>query len=132
MVTKLSNILRYSLQSGRTDTVLLETETRIPPMLLQTLVENGTKHGVARLPGGGEIRVGSQVEKRAVRVNRMLENQARFIAGVQKDIAAADRGELIDHDEACDQPPVDLKYWPFPKKVTPVTHLDTRPAILQN
>jgi predicted transcriptional regulator len=32
-------------------------------------------------------------------VNRMLENQARFIAGVQKGIAAADRGELIEHDE---------------------------------
>jgi predicted transcriptional regulator len=29
----------------------------------------------------------------------MLENQARFIAGVQKGIAAADRGELIEHDE---------------------------------
>jgi len=90
MVTELSNILRYSLQSGRTETVPLETEleavtaylkleairleerlrihievdpesleTRIPPMLLQTLVENGIKHGVARLPGGGEIRVDS-------------------------------------------------------------------------
>ncbi|MGA3210462.1 MAG: hypothetical protein ABSD20_04090 [Terriglobales bacterium] len=32
-------------------------------------------------------------------VNRMLENQARFIAGVQDGIAAADRGELVDHDE---------------------------------
>jgi predicted transcriptional regulator len=32
-------------------------------------------------------------------VNRMLENQARFIAGVQKGIAAADRGEFIGHDE---------------------------------
>lgn len=32
-------------------------------------------------------------------VNRMLENQARFISGVQKGIAAADRGELIEHDE---------------------------------
>jgi len=32
-------------------------------------------------------------------VSRMLENQARFIAGVQRGIAAADRGELIEHDE---------------------------------
>ena len=32
-------------------------------------------------------------------VSRMLENQARFIAGVQKGIAAADRGEFIGHDE---------------------------------
>jgi predicted transcriptional regulator len=32
-------------------------------------------------------------------VNRMLENQARFIAGVQRGIAQADRGELVDHSE---------------------------------
>jgi len=99
MVTELSNILRYSLQSGRTETVPLEAEieavtaylklegirleerlrvlievdpesleTRIPPMLLQTLVENGVKHGVARLPRGGEIRVASRVENEAVRI----------------------------------------------------------------
>ncbi len=30
-------------------------------------------------------------------VARMLENQARFIAGVQKGIEQADRGELIEH-----------------------------------
>ena len=32
-------------------------------------------------------------------VARMLENQARFVAGVEKGIAAADRGELIDHED---------------------------------
>jgi predicted transcriptional regulator len=32
-------------------------------------------------------------------VVRMLENQARFVAGVEKGIAAADRGELIDHED---------------------------------
>jgi predicted transcriptional regulator len=32
-------------------------------------------------------------------VARMLENQARFVAGVQKGIAQADRGDLIDHDD---------------------------------
>jgi predicted transcriptional regulator len=32
-------------------------------------------------------------------VIRMLESQARFIAGVEKGIAAADRGELLDHEE---------------------------------
>jgi hypothetical protein len=112
MVTGLSNILRYSLQSGRTDTVLLETEleavtaylkleairleerlrvhiamdpesleTRIPPMLLQTLVENGIKHGVARRPGGGEIRVDSQVESRAVKIQVRNSGQLRDDAG---------------------------------------------------
>jgi hypothetical protein len=30
---------------------------RLPPMLLQTLVENGVKHGIARLPAGGELAI---------------------------------------------------------------------------
>ncbi len=112
MVTELSNMLRYSLQSGRTETVPLETEleavtaylkleairleerlrvrievdpesleTRIPPMLLQTLVENGVKHGVARLPGGGEIRVASQVANRAVKIQVQNSGQLGDGAG---------------------------------------------------
>jgi predicted transcriptional regulator len=32
-------------------------------------------------------------------VARMLERQAHFIEGVNQGIAAADRGDLIDHDE---------------------------------
>jgi predicted transcriptional regulator len=32
-------------------------------------------------------------------VDRMLENQARFVAGVEKGIAQANRGELIDHKD---------------------------------
>ena len=32
-------------------------------------------------------------------VARMLERQAQFIEGVNRGIAAADRGELVGHDE---------------------------------
>jgi predicted transcriptional regulator len=32
-------------------------------------------------------------------VSRMLESQARFVAGVQKGIEQADRGELVEHQE---------------------------------
>lgn len=32
-------------------------------------------------------------------VTRMLENQARFIAGVQRGIEQADCGELIEHED---------------------------------
>ena len=32
-------------------------------------------------------------------VARMLERQARFVAGVEKGIAAAERGELIEHED---------------------------------
>jgi predicted transcriptional regulator len=32
-------------------------------------------------------------------VVRMLERQARFVAAVEKGIAAADRGDLIEHED---------------------------------
>jgi predicted transcriptional regulator len=32
-------------------------------------------------------------------VSQMLERQARFVAGAERGIHAADRGELIEHDE---------------------------------
>src|SRR5215472_3259667 len=99
LVTELANMLRYSLQSGKTESVSLETEleavaaylkleairfeerlrvkidmdpasldTPVPPMLLQTLVENGVKHGISHLPQGGEIRVASHLEDGALKI----------------------------------------------------------------
>ena len=87
-VTQLSNLLRYSLQSGQLETVPFEDELRVvndylaleqvrheerltlrfdidpdtlalpvPPMLLQTLVENAVKYGIATRPEGGEIAI---------------------------------------------------------------------------
>jgi signal transduction histidine kinase len=86
MVTQLSGLLRYSLQSDHLEQVLLKDEVQavkdylalegirfeerlrvhwsiapnanqvpVPPMLLQTLVENALKHGISRRPQGGEI-----------------------------------------------------------------------------
>ena len=43
-------------------------EAKLPPMLLQTLAENGVKHGIARLPAGGELEVVSQVQQGSLRV----------------------------------------------------------------
>jgi two-component system LytT family sensor kinase len=34
----------------------------VPPLMLQTLVENGIKHGIATLTGGGKLDIRSQVE----------------------------------------------------------------------
>ena len=34
----------------------------VPPMLLQTLVENGLKHGIAHLPAGGDLRIRARME----------------------------------------------------------------------
>ena len=36
-------------------------------------------------------------------VARMLENQARFIAGVQRGIEHADRGEFVEHKDVLDR-----------------------------
>jgi sensor histidine kinase YesM len=91
-ITKLSNILRYSLQMERMERVPLEDEIEtvknyldlerirfedrlkykldierssekieIPPMMIQTLIENGIKHGVAKRTEGGEIQLKSKM-----------------------------------------------------------------------
>jgi two-component system, LytTR family, sensor kinase len=91
-VTKLSNILRYSLRIERIETVSLDDEmltvsdylaletirfeerlrykikldpasknVEIPPMMIQTLVENGIKHGISKRREGGEIIITSDV-----------------------------------------------------------------------
>ena len=87
-VTRLANMLRYSLQSGQLETVPFEEEVRmvhdylaleqirhenrlqvrweiargvdlgaiaVPPMLLQTLVENAVKYGIGSRRDGGEL-----------------------------------------------------------------------------
>jgi two-component sensor histidine kinase len=92
-VTRLANMLRYSLQSGQQETVPLEEEIRIvedylalelirhedrlrvqwevaddaralsvPPMLLQTLVENAVKYGISTRREGGEIKISVALE----------------------------------------------------------------------
>ena len=92
-ITKLSNILRYSLQMERMERVPLEDEIEtvknyldlerirfedrlnykldvdkasekieIPPMMIQTLVENGIKHGVSKITKGGEINLKSRIQ----------------------------------------------------------------------
>ncbi|MGB3464442.1 MAG: histidine kinase [Cyclobacteriaceae bacterium] len=43
----------------------------IPPMMIQTLVENGIKHGISKLKDGGEISVKSEV------INHSLQIQIR-------------------------------------------------------
>lgn len=37
------------------------TEIEIPPMMIQTLVENGIKHGISKIPDGGKIEISSDV-----------------------------------------------------------------------
>jgi len=100
-VTRLANMLRYSLQSGQLETVPFEDELRIvedylaleqirheqrlqvrweiaesvvngglpvPPMLLQTLVENAVKYGIGTRREGGELRITARIEGAALRI----------------------------------------------------------------
>jgi hypothetical protein len=95
-VTRLANMLRYSLQSGQLETVPFEEELRIvedylaleqvrhesrltvrwriadearplalPPMLLQTLVENAVKYGISTRREGGELTISAQYDESA-------------------------------------------------------------------
>jgi hypothetical protein len=100
-VTRLANMLRYSLQSGQLETVPFEDELRIvqdylaleqirhenrlqvrweigedvavstvsvPPMLLQTLVENAVKYGIGTRREGGELVISARFEGAALRL----------------------------------------------------------------
>jgi two-component system, LytTR family, sensor kinase len=93
-VTKLSNILRYSLKMEKTETVTVEDEIKtvsdylslekiryeerlkyelniskdslnveIPPMMIQTLAENGIKHGISKMKEGGNISISTSASK---------------------------------------------------------------------
>ena len=44
-------------------------EARVPPMLVQTLVENAVKHGVAALPQGGVVRIRAAVVGRSMTIS---------------------------------------------------------------
>lgn len=98
-VTKLSNILRYSLRIERMETVSLEDEmftvadylaletirfeerlkfkikldpasrnVEIPPMMIQTLVENGIKHGVSKRRDGGIVTITSKAKDSKLKI----------------------------------------------------------------
>ena len=93
MITRLANILRYTLHRNLNHTVTLATEMEmasdylalesirfedrlrvrfavepdattvlVPAMLLQTLVENALKHGIAPLLAGGDLLIGARIE----------------------------------------------------------------------
>lgn len=51
-------------------------EHHVPPLLLQTLVENGIKHGISQLEKGGEINVRAQ--KRGEDLLLSIENTGNF------------------------------------------------------
>jgi len=52
---------------------------QIPPLMLQTLVENGIKHGVATLTKGGEITIKAWEDKQKLKIQ--IRNSGQYING---------------------------------------------------
>jgi hypothetical protein len=68
---------------------------RVPVMLLQTVVENAIKHGIAELPAGGELRIAAAVHNGALQVD--ITNARPQTAG------AVLRGEGVGLDNAAER-----------------------------
>jgi sensor histidine kinase YesM len=106
-ITKLSNLMRYTLKIERTETVPLAEELKtiqdyldlekirfeerlkylikstpeadrveIPPMMVQTLVENGIKHGISKITQGGEISLTARTNDSQLIIE--IRNNGRF------------------------------------------------------
>ena len=56
------------------------TRVSVPPMLLQTLVENAVKHGIAKLTKGGEVRI--SVHRGLNGLVMMVANSGTYEPGV--------------------------------------------------
>jgi LytS/YehU family sensor histidine kinase len=125
-ITELSNILRSSMQTEKSETISLEKELDIvkdylaleqirfedrltveydieeetldqpvPPMMLQTLVENAIKHGISQEKCGGLIRIVS--DNRSDKHVLIVENTGKLsnsgIAAVQASNANYEKGQ---------------------------------------
>lgn len=54
----------------------------VPPFMIQTLVENGIKHGVSRLTQGGTIHLKTLVDKNRLKIQ--IRNSGHLVNGVRK------------------------------------------------
>lgn len=64
--------------------LLIEPEAEafyIPPLMLQTLVENSIKHGISNLIDGGQVRVDAFVKDRKLHI--CIRNSGQYVNGVK-------------------------------------------------
>ena len=54
----------------------------VPPLMIQTLVENGIKHGISKLTAGGKIQVETMVENDCLKIR--IRNSGRLMNGEKK------------------------------------------------
>ncbi len=77
-------------------------EFQMPPLMLQTLVENGIKHGIAKLTEGGVIKINTRLEenwlliqvRNSGQLNENGKSEGFGLSNTKK------RLEMIYHDEA--------------------------------
>ncbi|GIV60590.1 histidine kinase [Rhodocaloribacter litoris] len=65
----------------------------VPPLLVQTLVENGIKHGVARRPGGGCLRITARRD--GERLSLRVENTGHLDAGATAGVGLRNTRERL-------------------------------------
>jgi hypothetical protein len=54
----------------------------VPPLMIQTLVENGIKHGISRLTAGGVIQVKTFIENNHLKIQ--IRNSGHLVNGVKR------------------------------------------------
>lgn len=56
---------------------------QVPPMMVQTLVENGIKHGIANLKEGGVLKITTEMPKERLKI--IIRNSGQFVAKSKKE-----------------------------------------------
>jgi len=54
----------------------------VPPLMIQTLVENGIKHGISKLTQGGIVQVRTTVEKNRLKIH--IRNSGQLVSGARR------------------------------------------------
>jgi two-component system, LytTR family, sensor kinase len=54
----------------------------VPPLMIQTLVENGIKHGISRLTQGGLIHMKTEVENNYLKIQ--IRNSGHYSNGAKR------------------------------------------------
>ena len=59
-------------------------EFLVPPLMLQTLVENCIKHGIAKLKNGGVVKLNTSVEDSKLKIQIRNTGHFKFVNGIKK------------------------------------------------
>jgi LytS/YehU family sensor histidine kinase len=57
----------------------------VPPLMIQTLVENGIKHGISKLTQGGLVQILTVVEKERLKIQ--IRNSGKYVNGIKRNVS---------------------------------------------